>query len=611
MPDTSDMELLRDYHRQGSEEAFAELARRHVNLVYSVALRHTGIAAHAEEITQAVFVILARKAGNLRSDTILEGWLHETTRLTALSFLRGERRRQFREQEAYMQSTLQESADVSVWNQLAPLLDEAVSRLGKKDRDAVMLRFFKDQSVREVAAALKVNEAAAQRRVHRAVEKLRHFFSKRGVALSSVALTGAISTHSIQTAPALLAKSAAAVALAKGAATSISTITLAKATLIAMKTKTIVTTTAAVAASAMILGTGTFLVYHLATAQAPSTPAAPIKFTDSVPVKFDNTSFRPDGDRDGTFVVEIDPDTLHTSNSVPAIHIKGPVAADSSGAAQNPVAANGAYKKTDNSSSSRYFVTSSSVLYGKHIRVTGWLKTRDVGGWASAFVIILGIDGRHLQYDDMSDRPIRGTTGWQQVEFVTDLPNEACIIYFGPDLYGPGELWGDDFQITLAPRDEPSTDDRNWRIASESDPTVYSEATDFNVTHNGHPTICLTYTPDGTAPRGTHIRLAHDFYGPDSDKYCGHTVRMTGWIKTENVSERIEPVIFPYAGWNKLLAKDSMARDYSLKGTRDWTRFSVTCVVSEDAGYLDTGFNFFGSGKAWIDTGSIKLEIVK
>ena len=155
MPDVSDMELLRDYDRQGSETAFAELVRRHIGLVYSAALRHVGIAAHAEEITQAVFIILARKAAGLRSDTILEGWLYETTRLTALSFVRGERRRQFREQEAYMQSTLSESTDVSAWNQLAPLLDEAMSRLDKKDRDAVILRFFKDKSLREVAVALK------------------------------------------------------------------------------------------------------------------------------------------------------------------------------------------------------------------------------------------------------------------------------------------------------------------------------------------------------------------------------------------------------------------------------------------------------------------------
>jgi RNA polymerase sigma factor (sigma-70 family) len=132
MPDANDMKLLQDYDRHASEAAFAELVQRHVSLVYSVALRQVGSTTHAEEITQAVFIILARKAANLRPDTILEGWLYETARLTSLSFLRGEGRRQFREQEAYMQSTLQESTDDLLWNQLAPLLDEAMSCLGKK-----------------------------------------------------------------------------------------------------------------------------------------------------------------------------------------------------------------------------------------------------------------------------------------------------------------------------------------------------------------------------------------------------------------------------------------------------------------------------------------------
>jgi hypothetical protein len=86
---------------------------------------------------------------------------------------------------------------------------------------------------------------------------------------------------------------------------------------------------------------------------------------------------------------------------------------------------------------------------------------------------------------------------------------------------------------------------------------------------------------------------------------------MSGWVKTENVSGRIEPVIFPYAGWYKLLARDNMTGNYALKGTLDWTPFSVTCAIPDDTEYLHTGFNFFGSGKAWIDTDSIKLEIIK
>ena len=609
MQELEDIALLRKYVDDGSEEAFAALVTRHVNKVYSVALRHAGRPHEAEEITQAVFVILARKSRRLGKRVMLAGWLCQTARLTALTFIRSAVRRARREQEAFMQNVSNRN-EADVWNQIAPLLDAAMAGLNETDRHAVVLRFFDDKSMMEIAAALGANEVAARKRVGRALDKLQKYFSSRGVHSTTDTIAQAISTNSVQTAPALLAQTATTAALAKGAAAGTSILALAKATLIAMKTKTIVGTAAATAA-ALFLGSGAYFVYHLATAHAPSTPAAPAKFADSVPIKFADENFRQDGNKDGTFVVEVDPGTLRTSNSAPAIHIKGPIAPDSSDAAQNTDAANGIYKKTDNSSSTRYLVTSASALYGKHVRITGWIKTKDVRGWGSAFVIILGVSGRHLQYDDMSNRPIRGTTDWQRIEIITDLPDEMCFVYFGPDLYGPGELWADDFQIDLAPPDAPNTDDRNWRISNESSPTVYSAATDDSVTHDGHPTVCFAYTPNGAAPNGTYTRFLHDFYGPDSDKYTGHTVRMSGWVKTENVSGRIEPIIFPYAGWNRLLAKDSLVNDYSLRSTRDWTKFSVTCKIPDDTEYLDTGFNFFGSGKAWIDTNSIKLEIVK
>ena len=261
MRDASDMDLLREYARQNSEAAFAELVRRHIALVYSAALRQVGVAAQAEEITQAVFVILARKAAGLRPDTVLDAWLYETTRLTTLSFLRGERRRQFREHEAYMQSTLPESTDASVWNQLAPLLDEAMFRLGKKDREAVVLRYFKEKNLAEVAAAMKTTEAAAQSRVHRAVEKLRKFFHKRGVDSTASAIAENISAHSIQAAPVALAKSVTALAIAKGATASVSTLTLIKG---ALKIMAWTKMKAAIVVAAGVLlasGTGTVLIH--------------------------------------------------------------------------------------------------------------------------------------------------------------------------------------------------------------------------------------------------------------------------------------------------------------------------------------------------------------
>jgi RNA polymerase sigma factor (sigma-70 family) len=252
MTERSDMELVRDYARLKSEAAFAELVRRHLRLVYSAAFRQTGQAAHAEEITQAVFIILARKAAGLRADTRLEGWLHETARLTARSFLRGERRRQFREQEAYMQSTLRPTTDDPLWTQLAPLLDEAVSRLGKKDRDAVLLRFFKEQSVQEVAASLRLGEPAAQQRILRALEKLRKFFARRGVNSTTALLGAALTAHSAQIAPATLAQTVTATVLGQGAVAGGSALAIIQGTLKVMAWAKVKT--------AMVAGVGGLLV---------------------------------------------------------------------------------------------------------------------------------------------------------------------------------------------------------------------------------------------------------------------------------------------------------------------------------------------------------------
>jgi RNA polymerase sigma factor (sigma-70 family) len=270
MPDVTDMELVRNYCQQGSEDAFAGLVGRHINLVYSAALRQVGIAAHAEEITQAVFVILARKAGRLRPDTVLEAWLYETTRLTALSFLRGERRRQWREQEAYMQSTLQESTGAAAWTQLAPLLDEAMARLGKKDREAVVLRFFKEKSLGEVAVALQITETAAQSRVHRAVEKLRRSITKRGVALPAAIIIGAISANAVQAAPVTLAKTVTAVAVVKGAAASTSTLTLIQGALKIMAWTKAKTAVATVVITMCVAGGGAGIYAYYSTHSGPA-----------------------------------------------------------------------------------------------------------------------------------------------------------------------------------------------------------------------------------------------------------------------------------------------------------------------------------------------------
>jgi RNA polymerase sigma factor (sigma-70 family) len=226
---TDDMELVRQYAAHQSDSAFAALVARHTNLVYSASLRRVRDPQLAEEVTQAVFIILARKAGSLDEKTILPGWLYRTACYTSNSALKGEYRRQRREQEAYMQSTLDEATTDAAWKQMSPLLEEAMLRLGQTDRDALVLRFFEGRSLNEVGTALGASEEAAKKRVNRALEKLQKFFSKRGVSSTTATLGGAISANSVQAAPVDLAKTVAAVALAKGATASISTLTLVKA----------------------------------------------------------------------------------------------------------------------------------------------------------------------------------------------------------------------------------------------------------------------------------------------------------------------------------------------------------------------------------------------
>jgi RNA polymerase sigma factor (sigma-70 family) len=255
-------ELLAQYSRNQSEEAFATLVARHINLVYSVALRHVVNPHQAEEITQVVFLVLAKKAGSLSPNTILTGWLYRTARLTAANFLRMENRRQRREQEAYMQSLVNES-QTDVWTQIAPMLDVAMEHLGNRERNAVLLRFFEAKSLKEVGDVLGASEAAAQKSVERALKKLRHFFTRRGITLSAATLMGVLSAHSVQAAPVGLAETIHASALAKGTALSGASLGLLKSTLKVMTWLKIKTAVVATVSTILIVGTATVTIAQI------------------------------------------------------------------------------------------------------------------------------------------------------------------------------------------------------------------------------------------------------------------------------------------------------------------------------------------------------------
>lgn len=227
----NDMDLVREYARQNSEPAFAELVRRHINLVYSVALRFTGNTGDAEDVTQAVFMILVRKAATLREGTVLTGWLYETTRFTATRLLRNQSRRHAREKEACMQSDLNEPDTDNLWHQLAPHLESAMARLGESDRTLLALRFFENKTGAEAAALLGIREEAAHKRTARSLEKLHRYFSRMGISSTTAIIAGTLSANSVQAAPLALTKTVTAAAVAKGATASLPTSTLIKGTL--------------------------------------------------------------------------------------------------------------------------------------------------------------------------------------------------------------------------------------------------------------------------------------------------------------------------------------------------------------------------------------------
>jgi RNA polymerase sigma factor (sigma-70 family) len=262
MRDAPDIDLIRNYAAYQSEWAFETIVSRYVNLVYSSAIRQVGDPHLAEEVTQAVFITLARKAGSFGPDTVLPSWLHRTACFIARDALKTRNRRLRREQEAYMQSSATEStADANeTWLQIAPLLDKAVADLGEKDRHAIVLRFFENKSLGDVGRALGANEDAARMRVNRALEKLRKFFTKRGVASTTTVIAGLISANSVQAAPATLAATITVAGVTKGAAAAGSTLALVKGGLKLMAWTKVKTTTVAAVIVSLLIGTSWVMI---------------------------------------------------------------------------------------------------------------------------------------------------------------------------------------------------------------------------------------------------------------------------------------------------------------------------------------------------------------
>src|SRR3954468_3501166 len=200
MSGLTDHELLRNYSAEGSEAAFAELVRRHVDFVYSAALRMTRDSHLAEDVTQGAFLALAQCAHKLPNRVVVPGFLHGAVRNIAAKAIRSQVRRRAREKEAVAMNEAEQTA--AIWEQVTPHLDQALAQLNESDRDALLLRYFQKQTAREIAEAFGTSEEAAQKRVSRAIERIRELLIRRGVTVGANGLLLGLSTFAVQAAPA-------------------------------------------------------------------------------------------------------------------------------------------------------------------------------------------------------------------------------------------------------------------------------------------------------------------------------------------------------------------------------------------------------------------------
>ena len=251
----TDQQLLCEYAARRSDAAFAELVRRHVDLVYSAALRMVCDAHLAEDVTQGAFVALAQNARRLAGHPVLSGWLHRTAQNLAANAVRSEVRRRAREQEAVAMNHLLAAEPEASWEAIAPRLDDALGKLNETERDAVLLRYFERKTARDMAEILGISEDAAQKRVNRAIERLRELFLKQHTPVGANSLAVLMSAHAVQSAPAALMKTALAAALAKGATAGVSSLIKGALTIMTWKTKASI-----VAAAIVLLAAGTVVV---------------------------------------------------------------------------------------------------------------------------------------------------------------------------------------------------------------------------------------------------------------------------------------------------------------------------------------------------------------
>jgi RNA polymerase sigma factor (sigma-70 family) len=595
--DTS--ELLIDFVKTSSERSFAELVNRHINLVYASARRQVHEDAHlAEDVTQAVFILLAKKAASVRNGAVLPAWLISATRYAAANARSLESRRRKHEQKAAAMAPQScDDADPVLDEKLAPSLDQALAKLGATDRSAVAMRYLQGMSIREVGVALGVSEEAAQKRVLRAVDKLRTYFARRGVTMEATAFASGLSRQGAHLAPAALAPLVVAHALSHAGAASASAALIAKGTAEAMTAAYIKLAAAAVVGVAVVAGGATVIKSSLSRTAPVQQAATPVAGAPALPI---SPLFHPLATQwtaaVGTTTTFRNAVMIVTGASNIADYAQGidPQVTRTRG---DPAGFVASTNPNVNGFCGRGWVAIAQPYRGKRVRVSAWLKTENASRFAGLQLAVKGsLAGETLAADPFGTPPVRGTSDWTRCSAVADVPADAGTVEFAAALYGPGKMWMDGFQLEVVPADVPVTSDDKWRVYSQwGDYELVSDAAN---PRNGHATVCLAASPAAINTHWAVLRLVKR--GAELDRYRGKKMRMSAMMKCDGVRQR-GGLIASVTNGTEVIATDNKQGRLPVRGTVDWLKYSILVDVPEDAVEIETGVILSGHGKIWVD----------
>jgi hypothetical protein len=252
-----------------------------------------------------------------------------------------------------------------------------------------------------------------------------------------------------------------------------------------------------------------------------------------------------------------------------------------------------------------HFLTPAAPWHGQRVRISGYLKTENLAGWAGLSVHVVTLDGHEYASDNMTGaRAIRGTTGWKRYQTVVDVSPEASTIMLGVSLCNTGKVWADGFTLERVGKDVPVTDDTLWHSFSWRG--VYADKLDPSTQRNGRPTTVFASTAPNVLPGEWGC---YDYAIRDLEPYRGQRVKVTMWLKCEKVTHPSGPHLRVYGANFQRLADEGQRAKRPLRGTMDWKKYeAITDVPAEGADVIFPGITLNGSGKIWVD--EVKVEVV-